>query len=69
MQPNKPGSNEIPDFKELNDRIIAETPSTPQVVIKTNLDPDDSTKDNPYYQNEKLADKENFKSFFEEKEH
>lgn len=53
----------MPDFKELNDRMIAQGTTGPTLVIKTNLDPKDATEDNPYYQNK---DREAFKEFFEE---
>ncbi|MBP0726568.1 hypothetical protein J5Y03_15510 [Bacillus sp. RG28] len=65
--PIKPGNKNLPDFKELNDRIIAERgTSGPTLVIKTNLDPKDSTADNPYVQNEDKSDNQKFKDFFEE---
>lgn len=67
MEPNKPGNKKLPDFKELDDRLIAEAPSEPMLVIKTNLDPKDSTEDNPYYQNLGLTDTEQFRDYFEER--
>ncbi len=67
MEQNKPGNKELPDFKELEDRLIAEAPSEPMLVIKTNLDPMDSTEDNPYYQNKGLTDTEKFRDYFEER--
>lgn len=67
MEPNKPGSKQLPDFKELDDRIIAEATSKPMLVIKTNLDPTDSTEDNPYYRNMGLTDTEQFRNYFEER--
>ncbi|WP_407639785.1 hypothetical protein [Bacillus sinesaloumensis] len=57
------GNKNLPDFKELNDRIIAEASDEPILVIKTNLDPKDATEDNPYF-NE--SNREEFTSFFEE---
>ena len=43
-EPKQPGNKELPDFNELNDRLIAERrTSGPTLVIKTNLDPKDST--------------------------
>ena len=66
MRPNKPGSEKLPDFKQLDDRLIAETPSEPMLVIKTNLDPKDSTEDNPYYRNLGLTDTKKFRNYFEE---
>lgn len=66
-EPNQPGNKVLPDFAELNDRIIAERRSSePMLVIKTNLDPKDSTVDNPYYQNDDETDKEAFKDYFED---
>jgi hypothetical protein len=57
--------NQMPDFDSLNDRIIAKQPSEPMLVIKTNLDPKDSTVDNPYFTNESHADTKKFREFFE----
>jgi hypothetical protein len=57
--------NQMPDFDSLNDRIIAKQPSEPMLVIKTNLDPKDSTVDNPYFTNESQADTKKFREFFE----
>lgn len=54
----------MPDFKQLEDRVIANPSSSPKLVIKTNLDPKDVTEDNPYLQN-KAQDEEEFKDFFE----
>jgi hypothetical protein len=67
MKPNNPGNEELPDFKELEDRLIAEAPSKPMLVIKTNLDPNDSTEDNPYYRNMGLTNTEQFRDYFEER--
>jgi hypothetical protein len=39
MEPRQPGNNKLPDFDQLNDRIIVEQPSEPHLIIKTNLDP------------------------------
>lgn len=66
MEPKEPGSKKLPDFKELNDRIIAEHTSEPMLVIKTNLDPKDATEVNPYYQNKGANDSEAFRDYFEE---
>ncbi|OCA89272.1 hypothetical protein A8F94_23800 [Bacillus sp. FJAT-27225] len=64
-EPYKPGNKRLPDFKELEDRVIAERrTSGPMLVIKTNLDPEDATEDNPYYQNKELSDKEKFEDYF-----
>jgi hypothetical protein len=67
MESKDPGSKKMPDFKELDDRLIADAPSKPMLVIKTNLDPKDSTVDNPYYQNLGLTDTEKFRDYFEER--
>ena len=45
--------------------IIIETPS-PMLVIKTNLDPKDSTENNPYYQGKNTKDPNAFRDYFEE---
>ncbi|WP_313799777.1 hypothetical protein [Cytobacillus sp.] len=66
-EPRQPGNKDLPDFNELNDRIIAERrTSGPIVEIKTNLDPKDSTIDNPYIQNKYNTDLKAFRDFFEE---
>lgn len=67
MEPIKPGSKKMPDFNELEDRLIANATPEPTLVIKTNLDPKDSTVDNPYYQNTELTDTERFRDYFEER--
>nr|WP_263327934.1 hypothetical protein [Neobacillus sp. Marseille-Q6967] len=66
MEPRKPGSNKMPDFDQLEDRIIAEAPSGPHLVIKTNLDPKTSTEKNPYYYGEQTKDPKEFQDYFEE---
>ncbi|RFU68222.1 hypothetical protein [Bacillus sp. V59.32b] len=48
MEPRQPGNKDMPDFKELNDRIIAESSDSPRLVIKTNLDEDNVKNENPY---------------------
>lgn len=62
---DKKKQNQMPDFDSLDDRIIAEPPSGPMLVIKTNLDPKDSTVDNPYFTNKNQADNKVFREFFE----
>lgn len=62
---DKKDRNSMPDFDSLNDRLIAEHTAQPMLVIKTNLDPKDSTVDNPYYTNKELADTEKFRNYFE----
>ena len=66
MEPRQPGNKKMPDFDQLNDRMIAESPSEPMIVIKTNLDPKDSTENNPYYQNDEVQNPKAFKEYFEE---
>lgn len=66
MEPKKPGNKNIPDFKEMTDRVIAEPANGPQLVIKTNLDPSDETVENPYFKNDQITDSEQFKEFFKE---
>lgn len=65
MEPKQPGNPKMPDFHELTDRMIVEQPSQPMLVIKTNLDPKDSTENNPYDQNGNIKDPEEFKDYFE----
>ena len=67
MEPNKPGSKNLPDFNELDDRLIANATPDPTLVIKTNLDPKDPTENNPYYQNIGISDMEKFRDYFEER--
>lgn len=62
---NKNSENEkMPYFEQLNDRIIVEPTKSPTLVIKTNLDSDDPTEDNPYYTNK---DEEKIKQYFDDK--
>jgi hypothetical protein len=65
MEPKQPGNKQMPDFQELTDRMIAEKPSSPMLVIKTNLDPKDSTENNPYYRHNDPKDPNAFKDYFE----
>jgi hypothetical protein len=58
-------NQQLPDFKELNDRIIAEASPSPSIVIKTNLDEEDVSIDNPY-SNKSTGNSEEFKNFFKE---
>lgn len=67
MEPRKPGSDKLPDFEQLEDRVIANHTEAPMLVIKTNLDPEDSTVDNPYYKNKDLTDTKEFRDYFNEK--
>jgi hypothetical protein len=66
MEPRKPGNKNMPDFDQLNDRIIAESSSSPMLVIKTNLDPKDVTENNPYYQDTEVKNAKRMKEYFEE---
>jgi hypothetical protein len=51
MDPRKPGNKDMPDFKELSDRIIAEPSESPRLVIKTNLD-EETTNESQSVQDE-----------------
>ncbi|WP_186380453.1 hypothetical protein [Brevibacillus brevis] len=42
--------NDLPDFKQLDDRLIAEPPTSPIIAIRTNLDKEPNDVDNPYVQ-------------------
>lgn len=66
MDPQQPGNKKMPDFEQLNDRMINEGPSTPFLAIKTNLDPKDSTESNPYYKDKEPKDPKEFRAYFEE---
>lgn len=55
--------NDLPDFNELNDRVIAEPSASPSLVIKTNLDSENINKDNPYSTNNRSSE---FKNFFKD---
>jgi hypothetical protein len=66
MEPQKPGNPQLPDFQELTDRMIVEEPSSPMLAIKTNLDPKDSTEENPYYDHKNPKDPEAFKNYFDQ---
>jgi hypothetical protein len=63
---DKKNRNSMPDFDSLDDRLIAEHTTQPMLVIKTNLDPKDSTVDNPYYTNKEQANTEKFRNYFED---
>jgi hypothetical protein len=66
MEPRQPGNKNMPDFDQLNDRIIAESSPTPMLVIKTNLDPKYATENNPYYQDTDVKNVKKIKEYFEE---
>ncbi|MCA1064183.1 hypothetical protein QTG56_03060 [Rossellomorea sp. AcN35-11] len=62
------GNKEMPDFKQLNDRIIAEEPKGPFLAIKTNMDTA-GVKDNPYTpEGASPEQKEKLQQFFEDEE-
>lgn len=65
MKSRQPGNEKMPDFKELNDRIIAESSTKPTLVIKTNLDPQDVTEENPYL-HDKAMDERKFREYFDD---
>ncbi|MBA2875082.1 hypothetical protein [Thermaerobacillus caldiproteolyticus] len=54
----------LPDFKQLNDRIIAEPSHEPKLVIETNLDPQQATEENPYAEGAQRVSK-TFEAFFQ----
>jgi hypothetical protein len=58
------GNSHLPDFHELNDRIIAEPSTEPRIVIKTNLDTQNVREENPYAREENKLSQE-FQVFFE----
>ena len=66
MEPKQPGNKKLPDFDQLNDRIIADRPPEVTLVIKSNLDPKDSTENNPYYHGKETNNLKEFKDYFEE---
>ena len=66
MEPYQLGNKQLPDFNHLNDRIYAEQPSEPMLVIKTNLDPKDTLENNPYYHDKETKKPKEFKNYFEE---
>lgn len=41
---------DLPDFEQLNDRLIAPPPTSPILAIRTNLDEHPNEVDNPYLQ-------------------
>ncbi|HWO76257.1 MAG TPA: hypothetical protein VNM69_10235 [Bacillus sp. (in: firmicutes)] len=66
MEPRKPGSPNMKDFNELSDRVIAEGNKQPTLVIKTNLDPENATEENPYLENKLPDDPKEFEDYFKE---
>lgn len=62
----KKNSNQIPDFDDLNDRVIAEASPSPTLVIKTNLDAKSVVEENPYYKSKATnEEKEKLENFFD----
>ncbi|WP_034761103.1 hypothetical protein [Rossellomorea vietnamensis] len=60
------GNKDMPDFNELNDRVIAEEPKGPFFAIKTNLDTQ-GVKDNPYATEKASPEQEErLQQFFED---
>jgi len=56
-----------PDFKQLNDRLIADAPNSPFLAIRTNLDTDDALSENPYAKEvEDETKKEELQEFFDD---
>jgi hypothetical protein len=66
LEIKQPGNKKMPDFVQLNDRIIAESGTSPMLVIKTNLDPKDTAENNPYYHNGQAKKPKAMNEYFEE---
>ncbi|MGD6803754.1 hypothetical protein [Rossellomorea aquimaris] len=66
MENDKDKIQQDPNFDSLDDRLIASRPSSPSLVIKTNLDQQNSEESNPYYQEGNQQDREKFQNFFKE---
>ncbi|MGD7024666.1 hypothetical protein ACQCVK_18950 [Rossellomorea vietnamensis] len=66
MENDKDKIQQDPNFDSLDDRLIASRPSSPSLVIKTNLDHQNSEESNPYYQEGNQQDREKFQNFFKE---
>jgi hypothetical protein len=66
MEPRQPGNKKLPDFAQLNDRMIVDRPPELMLVVKSNLDPKDSTENNPYYHDKETKDPKEFREYFEE---
>ncbi|MCK1991006.1 hypothetical protein MPH61_00175 [Peribacillus muralis] len=62
MEQNKLGKKEIPDFKEMDDRIFREPSDSPRIVIETNLDAKNVKDGNPY---SNRINSEGFEDYFE----
>lgn len=66
MEKDNDKQQQDPNFDSLNDRLIASRPSSPSLVIKTNLDQQNTEGLNPYYQEGNQKDPEKFQNFFKE---
>ncbi|MGG1663269.1 hypothetical protein [Brevibacillus sp. NRS-1366] len=55
---DNPG-NDLPDFKQLDDRLIAQPPTSPILAIRTNLDKEPNDVDNPYVQQDSKPSRQN----------
>ncbi|XHU83226.1 hypothetical protein GW626_11735 [Peribacillus muralis] len=62
LEQNKLGKKEIPDFKEMDDRIFREPSDSPRIVIETNLDAKNVKDGNPY---SNRINSEGFEDYFE----
>ncbi|MFS0555104.1 hypothetical protein [Brevibacillus sp. 179-C9.3 HS] len=51
--------NDLPDFKQLDDRLIAQPPTSPIIAIRTNLDKEPNDIDNPYIQQDSTLTRQN----------
>lgn len=68
MDQKKSDNEKMPDFEELTDRVIAEPTDSPFLVMKTNLDPENSTEENPYFKEGKQTNTKAFRDYFEGEE-
>ncbi|OLO25371.1 hypothetical protein BTR23_24845 [Alkalihalophilus pseudofirmus] len=66
MEKEKQGNKNIPDFNKLSDRVIAEPTNSPTFVMKTNLDPENVTEENPYFDEKAQQNSKEFRQYFEE---
>ncbi|WP_088105833.1 hypothetical protein [Halalkalibacter urbisdiaboli] len=57
--------NQMPDFDKLTDRVINEPPTSPMFVMKTNLDSEDVSEDNPYFEG-KVKNEQALENYFEQ---
>jgi hypothetical protein len=59
-------NNDKRDFKELNDRIIAEASTSPKIVAKMTTDPSNALEDNPYTEEEMKIQNQKILAYFED---